>query len=167
MQIYDDFLPQDECQLLKEQICFNKNFPFYLHNYVALCDEETSLWNWYGTHVFYEDGNINSQYFEFVNEIFNPKFIEMGIFKSLIRIKANFYSNTDSIKEHGSHRDYNYSHNAAVYSLNTCDGFTRLESGDIIHSIENRLVIFDGDQIHNSSTTTNQPVRFNLNFNFN
>ena len=57
MQIYDDFLPQDECQLLKEQICFNKNFSFYLHNYVALCDEETSLWNWYGTHVFYEDGN--------------------------------------------------------------------------------------------------------------
>ena len=53
MQIYDDFLPQDECQLLKEQICFNKNFPFYLHNYVALSDEETSLWNWYGTHTFY------------------------------------------------------------------------------------------------------------------
>ena len=68
---------------------FNKNFPFYLHNYVAL-DEETSLWNWYGTHVFYEDGNINSQYFEFVNEIFIPKFIEMGIFKSLIRINFNF-----------------------------------------------------------------------------
>ena len=107
------------------------------------------------------------QYFEFVNEIFIPKFIEMGIFKSLIRIKANFYSNTDSMKEHGSHRDYHYSHNAAVYSLNTCNGFTRLESGDIIHSVENRLVIFDGDQIHNSSTTTNQPVRFNLNFNFN
>lgn len=167
MQIYDDFLPQDECQLLKEQICFNKNFPFYLHNYVALSDEETSLWNWYGTHVFYEDGNINSQYFEFVNEIFIPKFIEMGIFKSLIRIKANFYSNTNSMKEHKSHRDYNYPHNAAVYSLNTCDGFTRLESGDIINSVENRLVVFNGDQIHNSSTTTDQPVRFNLNFNFN
>ena len=167
MQIYDDFLPQDECQLLREQICFNKDFPFHLHNYVALCDEDASLWNWYGTHVFYEDGNINSQYFESVNEIFIPKFIEMGIFKSLIRIKSNFYPHTKSIEEHGSHRDYNYSHNAAVYSLNTCDGFTRLEGGDIINSVENRLVVFDGSQSHNSSTTTNQPIRFNLNFNFN
>ena len=45
--------------------------------------------------------------------------------KSLLRIKINFYPNTHEVVEHTSHIDYDFSHTAAIFSLNTCDGYTK------------------------------------------
>jgi hypothetical protein len=53
-----------------------------------------------------------------------------------------------------------------VFSLNTCDGFTSLEDGTKIESIENRLLLFDSNKPHASSTCTNAKARFNMNFNY-
>jgi hypothetical protein len=165
----DNFLPEDEFKLLRDDICFNNQFPVHLHKYVTYKDnedEEEQIWNWYGTHIFYEKGVVNSSYFNSVRDIFIPRFTKMGIFNHLIRIKSNFYPHTESIKEHIPHQDYKYSHIAALYSLNTCDGFTRMEDGSKIDSVGNRLLLFNGSKIHNSSTTTNSSIRFNINFNF-
>ena len=57
-------------------------------------------------------------------------------------------------------------HNGAVFSLNTCDGFTSLDDGTKIESIENRLLLFDSNKPHASSTCTNAKARFNMNFNY-
>ncbi len=68
--------------------------------------------------------------------------------------------------EHGRHVDYEFENKAALLSLNTCDGFTRLEDGTKVESVENRMLFFDPGQKHNSSTTTNERGRFNINFNY-
>ena len=86
--------------------------------------------------------------------------------KALIRIKINFYPYTKVVEEHAQHRDYLYSHKGAILSLNTCDGFTRMPNGDKIDSVENRIVFFDPVEYHNSSTTSNQKGRYNINFNW-
>jgi len=70
------------------------------------------------------------------------------------------------LREHGQHVDYDFPSHAAIYSLNTCNGFTRLQDGTKVDSIANRLLIFDGSEVHNSSTTTDQKGRYNINFNY-
>ena len=170
MRVFNNFLPPEQLKTLQEGICFNDNFPFHLQSKVAYDKEESvEYWNWYATHIFYDSNqNLgkNSIYYDCLNEFFIKRFEKDFGLKTLIRIKANMYPYTHSLKEHGSHYDYDYPNIAAIYSLNTCDGFTRFEDGIKMDSIENRLFLFDGRKGHNSSTTTNASVRFNINFNF-
>ena len=98
--------------------------------------------------------------------MFIPKFQKYGSVKSLLRIKLNFYPHTETLKEHGQHVDYDFSCYGAIFSLNTCDGFTRLNDGTKIDSVENRILFFDPSLKHNSTTTTNSSGRWNINFNF-
>jgi hypothetical protein len=86
--------------------------------------------------------------------------------KALLRVKANLYPNTEMIHEHPMHRDYTYSHTGVVFSLNTCDGYTKLKDGTKINSVANRILIFDASEKHCSTTTTNVKARFNLNINY-
>ena len=64
------------------------------------------------------------------------------------------------------HIDTEYSHKAAILSINTCDGYTKLKDGTKIDSIENRILLFDASKPHTPSTTTDQPVRINININY-
>ena len=66
----------------------------------------------------------------------------------------------------GYHTDNKESHIAAIYALNTCDGYTKFKDGTKVDSIANRLYFFEGGIDHASTTTTNVPARFNINFNF-
>ena len=86
--------------------------------------------------------------------------------KALVRIKANLYPNTEMIHEHPMHEDYDYCHSAAIFSLNTCDGYTKLKDGTKIGSVANRILFFDAGEAHCSTTTTNVKARFNLNINY-
>ena len=85
---------------------------------------------------------------------------------SLIRIKCNLYPWTNEVREHATHVDYRFPHNGPLFSLNTCDGYTKLEDGTKIESVENRMLLFNGGSEHCSTTTSNEKVRFNINFNF-
>ena len=91
---------------------------------------------------------------------------EVEIFRSLLRVKVNFYPYSEKLIEHAPHTDYDFSHTGAVLSLNTCDGFTRLSDNSIVDSVENRIVFFDASTTHNSTTTTTSIGRYNINFNF-
>ena len=76
------------------------------------------------------------------------------------------FPNTEKLHEHGMHVDYDYPHKAAILSINTCDGYTKLEDGTKIDSVANRMLIFDGSTLHTSTNTTDQTVRININFNY-
>jgi hypothetical protein len=178
-EVFDNFLHHNDFELLKDTVYFNQNFPFFLSNSITYTDKnspdyndenikkiQNQPWCWYGTHMIYEDDQPRSKLYEMINEFFIFKFKSLGIFKSLIRVKANFYPYTEKLKENISHTDYPYSHYAAVFSINTCDGFTRMFDKTKIDSIENRLVLFDGSLPHNSTTTSTNSGRFNINFNF-
>ena len=121
--------------------------------------------DWYAIHMLYYNDVPMTHFFNYVNSLLIEKIRSDKRLKSLIRAKCNFYGHTHEIVEHQSHTDYEYEHIAAVFSLNTCDGYTRI--GDtIVESVENRIVFFDGSKIHNSTSTSNKKGRFNINLNF-
>ena len=163
-EVVDNFLSEDELKYVQNLLIFNPDTPFFLNPTVASDNDSTNkIWNWYGTHVFYDWERPMSNFFNGVWEIFSPKLKE---YKSLIRIKANFYPNTPLVEEHLPHVDYEWKHHGAIFSLNTCDGFTRLGDGTKIDSVANRILFFDPSIEHNSSTTSNEAGRFNINFNW-
>ena len=160
----DNFLSEEEFKRLTDIYPrFALRFNGVVSSSVKPINEE---WNWYATHTFYKAGVKNSEYFQEVYDMFIPHFREIGIDRDIERIKFNCYPCTEVMREHTSHIDYANSHQAAVFSLNTCDGFTRMSDGTKVDSVENRLLIFDGSTLHNSSTTTNSKARYNINFNF-
>lgn len=164
-KVIDNFLPKEELKYLQDLFVFNPQFPLYFSKNITHDDLDLGDWSWYAVHILYYKDFPNSEYLKKVYDIFVPKFSETIGFKSLIRIKVNMYPHTDTLRENAKHYDYQFSHNAAVFSLNTCDGFTRMHDGTQVQSVENRLVVFDGSLPHNSSTTTNK-ARFNINFNW-
>ena len=85
--------------------------------------------------------------------------------KALIRVKMNLYTRTESIDHHNDHCDAEFSHKGALFSLNTCDGFTVI-NGEEIPSVANRMLLFDPSIMHHSTNCTNDPCRMNINFNY-
>ena len=47
--------------------------------------------------------------------------------KELLRIKINFFPNTTELHEHEYHIDTEYHSKVALLSLNTCDGYTKIQ----------------------------------------
>jgi len=187
INVIDDFLPEEEFKKLKDSIVWNNEFPLYFQNSVSASSpddncEDNGFWNWYATHILYKgdsyDQNFNntnvdykekfvlSTRFKEIYDVFIPRFKEMGIYTSLCRIKVNMYPYTSEVMEHNSHYDTSIPHKGVLFSLNTCNGFTKLHEGTKIDSVENRLLIFHPHYIHNSSTTSDSSARYNINFNF-
>ena len=84
----------------------------------------------------------------------------------LLRIKANLYPSSETLQEHIMHVDFDYSHCTALFSLNTCDGYTKLKDGTKINSVANRVLLFDASEEHCSTTTTDNFARVNININY-
>jgi len=166
-KVIDNFLPEEDFKVIQELIVFNERFPFFLNSGVTYEETTDRVWDWYGTHLFYGVDRPTSAFYEDVRKTFLPKIEDaVGEFKALLRIKANFYPNTPVLQEHLPHADYDWSNQGAIFSLNTCDGFTRLGDSIKIDSVANRLLIFDASLQHNSTTTTTERGRFNINFNW-
>ena len=115
----------------------------------------------YMTHMLYDANVPMSDHYESLFPL-----LEKLEVRCLIRIKANLFPNTEILHEHPMHWDYSYSHSAAILSLNTCDGYTKLEDGTKIDSVANRILLFDASNEHCSTTTTNVPARINININY-
>lgn len=164
IEIIDNYLPQQTFYHLQQLICYNLEFPFAIRDRINPTKIDEELYNWYAVHILYQEDVPISPYF---NDVFNSlivKIKEEERMKSLMRVKVNFYGNTENLIEHQKHIDYNFQHTAAIFSLNTCDGFTRI--GDTkVDSVENRIVFFDGSLEHNSSSTSDSKGRFNININ--
>ena len=160
MKIVDSFLSEEEFSVVRDNLVFNTGFPFFLHHGVTKQGDFNS--HWFGAHVVYDQGVPISDVYDEIGNIFFP-YLNM---KSLLRIKINFYPHTHKVIEHASHVDYDFSHTAAIFSLNTCDGYTKIGNDAIVDSVENRMVFFDGSNQHRSTTTSNQSGRFNIAFNY-
>jgi hypothetical protein len=157
--IKDNFLDQADFEKLKDIMLGNK-FPWYFADGVTLDLQHKDHFYW--THGFFmDDKGVNSSAYE----ILDPLLKKLKI-KALIRIKANLYSNQGKIIEHEKHTDLPFKHKGAIFSLNTCNGFTTLKDNTKIKSVANRLLLFDPSQPHYSSTCTDAKVRCNININY-
>ena len=141
---------------------FEKKIPWHFNSTVGHADDEENKL-FYMTHMFYDRNVPRSPHYE---KLF-PLLHELGIANwGLIRLKANLYPNTERLQEHPMHVDYRFKHSAAILSLNTCDGYTKLTDGTKIDSVANRMLLFDGSEKHCSTTTTNVQARMNININY-
>jgi len=87
-------------------------------------------------------------------------------FEWIFRIRCNLYTNTGGQQKHEFHRDVDFDHNVLIYSLNTNNGYTEFEDGEIIESVANQAVIFNGRRKHRSVTQTDSKIRVNVNIVF-
>ena len=166
-KIIENFLPEDYFKEIQQSVVWNIDFPWYLQNRVVTVEpgfytpgyKES---HWYASHLAYSrfcpKGSFYNHLVRFINLLPDCH--------ALIRIKCNFYAQTPEIINHGQHIDYDFENKGAILFLNTCDGYTRLHDGTKVENIENRLLLFDPQKPHNSSTTTNAKGRFNINVNY-
>ena len=123
--------------------------------------------NYWFTHNFYANGEVqNAEHWHTIQPLLT-KLREQEDMETLLRLKANLYPCTPAhIVQHNLHRDFTFSHTAAILSLNTCDGYTTLANGTEIDSVANQIILFDGGMDHCSSSTTTAKARLNIIVNY-
>lgn len=158
--VLNDVLPEPELRQMQHTMITSSAFPWYYNANINFDDDPEGYFQF--THVFYQNFAPSSEFYPVIT-----KLISILNLRSLIRIKANLLTSTPAIVEHRFHRDFperNSGTKSAIFYLNTNDGYTKFEDGQKIESVENRLVIFDGDLLHTGSTCTDQNVRVVINF---
>jgi len=171
VKVYDDLLPEKVFNKIVQTVKtptfgwhYNETVTYSAINRADMAEKDE---NFYFTHTLYDWGAPQCPHF---NQIFND--IEGYLFekadidiKAIVRVKCNLYTRTEKIIQHDMHVDYEYDHIACLFSLNDCNGSTVFENGEKIESVANRLIVFNGNQKHASTTCTNQKSRININFN--
>ena len=171
----DNFLAEDEFKELQDAIIFNDQFPLTTIKNVSTSrlfgdpkqieKEKKQFWSYNLVNVVYIQDSPQSEIFVPLYNTFVPRFMDLGIFKTFTRIKVNVYPNTETVREHADHTDKPYFIKAALFGLNTCDGYTTVGKKKL-PSVANRIYFFDASKPHRSSTTTDTELRYNINFNF-
>tara|TARA_R110000751_G_C13452157_1_gene444282 strand:+ start:52 stop:531 length:480 start_codon:yes stop_codon:yes gene_type:complete len=158
MKIIDNLLDKED--FLKIKNLYTSNEMFW--NYREGIDSVNSKRNdFFFYHTLYDQNVPKTNFFGSIIPIFN----KLGIVKSLIRVKANLYTRTNTIEHHADHTDFPWEHKTAIFYINSNNGFTVLKDGTKVESIENRLLLFNGFEKHHSTSCTDG-VRININFNY-
>lgn len=155
MKIINDCLDKEKFINI-QNLLINNNFPWYLNEILDKSIEKEFQF----THTFYDNFIIKSDYFNFLNNILlilQPK--------ALIRIKANLLNKTNEIIEHGYHVDTESKNSkTGIFYINTNNGYTKFENGELVKSEENKLIIFDSNEKHTGTTCTDKLFRIVINF---
>jgi hypothetical protein len=168
MKVIDNFLSYTDFQYIKNTVVESIDFPWF---YSKVIDHKTTgkyskidcedIYNYQLAHMLYNNNLKNS---EFYNILF-PLIDELKI-DSLVKAKLNFNPRCEKIVEHGMHCDYPFKCLTAVYYLNTNNGYTKFQTGEMTESIENRIVVFSSDTMHTGTTCTDKQGRYVMNINF-
>ena len=163
-KIIPNLLPEIQFKGLQHYIMSN-NFPWFFVKKLNVHQTDDKDNNeFYLNKVIYNDANNVRDNYSF--NMFQPLVNALKI-KTLCRIHVNCYIKSKELIEHTPHRDQLFPCKAAVFSLNTCNGYTTLVEDKVnIPSIENQVVIFNGDKLHNSTSVTDSPRRVNINLNW-
>ena len=158
--IKDNFLNTADYEKIRDTMK-GDSFPWYFHDSVA-SDDDNDDSHFFWTHIFFDrEQGIASTFYKTLHPLLNKLKT-----KALIRVKANLYSKQGQVIEHQKHADYPFKHKGALFSLNTCNGFTAFADNTKIKSVANRLILFDPSIPHHSSTCTNAKARINITFNY-
>ena len=157
-KIIDNYLNKSDHLILKT-IMESNEFPwFYLEKKVTT--DKSGLFKSQFNHIFYINNNINSSFFKNLNPILN-KLKPL----SLIRIKANLNPPSEKIVEYAYHKDQEFKCKAAIYYVNNNNGYTKIDDKKI-KSKENRMVLFNANQKHYGTNSTDCNNRMVINFNY-
>lgn len=160
-QVIDNFLSDKDFNIVKNVI-FDMKFPWGYCPSVST-EVSTGPYDFQFVHMMYQNHMITSEYFKqiypLINKI-NPN--------ALVRVKANLTTKTVTNTQFGYHTDFEGVENlkSAVYYLDTTNGPTVFEDGTKVDCVKNRLLVFDNNMLHTSSSCTDQKVRRVININF-
>ena len=175
-RIYDNCLPLDVFKKMKD-IMLSGEFPWFYNDAIIYGGEFESPLDGYDndntvyqfTHSFYKGG---FQSWPPTTEVIAP-ILDILDPRSWIRVKANLNPMRSNQLVSGWHYDstnwnmkpYDDSTTAILY-MNTNNGYTLMETGDKVESVENRLVLFPNDILHTGITQTDTKIKVSLNLNF-
>jgi hypothetical protein len=164
-KIIDNFLPEEDFKLLQSTM-LSTIFPWYYTNTIngSLYANEVTYepYDFMLCHVFYSNSLVTSPHMPLLGSLLT-KINAFG----LLRIKANMYARTEKIIRHGWHVDFtDVKFKTAIFYLNSNNGKTIFKDGLTVDSVENRLVEFDTNLLHCSTTCTDQNIRCNINLNY-
>ena len=158
-EVVDNFLDEETYKTIGNAM-LSGNFPWYYLYGVSGMGEDS--YNVMFTHNFYSGCQTMSSHF---NNMIMPLLNKFPRVKSLIRVKGNLYPKTDILYHHNDHIDMDFDHKGAIYYVNSNNGFTVI--GDQkIESVANRMLFFNPQVLHHSTTCTNEYARVNINFNY-
>lgn len=164
MEIIDNFLSEEHHQRFFNLLKSN-HFPWFLCEVLTYSELDCEdLNNYQFSYVFCSERNGQFSSGRHFQAIF--PFFERIKPKNVFMIKANLTLRTDNIIEHGMHIDHHLKSKTAVYYVNSNDGYTKFETGEVVESVANRMVIFDSEIKHTGTTCTNALGRFVLNLNY-
>jgi hypothetical protein len=170
IEIIDNFLPIEEFKRLQGEL-LSGAFPWYLGTVLDTSKAtEADLkaakvnqkYNFQVHHSIYRDFAPQSKAMDVVTPILN-KLNPLAI----LRIKANLTFRTSEVIEQGYHTDFSdeVSCTTGVFYVNNTDGYTKFLTGEVVESVENRLVLFDSRLLHTGTTCTDSDIRCVINFN--
>ena len=157
MKIINNFLNKNIHKKIKD-LLFSGNFPWYYNDFVA---GKLDNKNFFFTHTLIREEKTNSGYCDF----FLKPILEKISYKKLIRAKINCYTKMEKNRISKFHIDQFSDHKVALYTVNTSNGYTLFKEGNKFYSLENSLLIFDGNKKHCSVTQTDKKLRINININ--
>tara|TARA_A100000171_G_scaffold5880_1_gene4632 strand:- start:13 stop:492 length:480 start_codon:yes stop_codon:yes gene_type:complete len=156
-KVIDNYLKLDEHLDLKS-IMESDEFSWFYNPEKVIGDR--GLFKSQFVHIFYKDNIVNSKFFNYLNPI-----IKKLKTLSLIHIKANLNPISHKLIKFGKHADQSFKCKAALYYLNDNNGYTMIGK-DKVESKSNRIVLFDANQDHYGTNSTNCNNRIVINFNY-
>jgi len=85
----------------------------------------------------------------------------------LMRVKANFYHRQSENIIHGYHKDIErVRNNVALFFLNTNNAKTYIKDVADVDAVANRVLLFNGNDLHASSSPTDVKGRITVNINY-
>jgi len=156
-KIIDNFINEGDLAVLKSVLESN-SFPWYFQK-TSVKGSSNKLDCHFG-HNFYLNDNVSSDHIKWLNPI-----IEKLKVNSLIRVKANLTMKSDKQLNTTPHLDQMFDCKVALYYLDTNNGPTTINNKKV-DSVQNRIVIFNSDVKHYSTTCTDKQTRITLNFNY-
>ena len=163
MKVIDNFLPDDVFANIYK-VVMEQNLNWSFANYVAFLDEKKEPWNYFYSHMVYDDdrpySTLYDVVFPFVQQVHTVEPL-----RSCMRIIVNAYPHTPELKSHQKHTDFDFAHKGAILYLNSCDGYTWCQ-GEKVYSVANRVLLHDPSIPHYSTTTTTDQRRVIINLNY-
>jgi len=167
--IYDSVLEQGD--LIHYRRYFKDTmFPWYYQNQTTKGSADNEFMF---THTFFHNNSRNSErMWDILDITTKVAHLSNSENKKLMRIKSNLYTNQGKNIEMHPHRDYvdlDYDFKTSVFNLDTCNGGTVLLIDNqevLIPSVENQLIVMNGNIKHFGITQTDKKTRVVLNYNF-
>ena len=162
MKIISNYLNLSTFNELKKFV-FSNELPLFYHDKIVGDESVNETNDFMFNRVFFDKNKQHSDYFNF---IMMPILGKLNL-NYLIRAKLNCYVKKEKHVHTKMHVDYDSSHTVGLFSFNTCNGYTFFnDTNEKIKSIENQMIIFDGNRKHCSVSQTDSNLRINVNINF-